>query len=344
MNNDQTHQIAAPAAQITQIHTGMSIFDDGTFIGIMRVAEAMAASPLVPESLRTEKKGGNVTALSPEQVKANCFLVTEQAQRWGISPFAAIACASNIYGRLMWEGKLVAGVLEAKLGVRLNYEYSGQGDAMTVTVSGILPGEDTPRTVAGKVSDWKTDQWKSSAYEQRLAYRGAREWARRHAPSIMLGVVTEDEMEEPKIRTAKGTVIGSDNSGEEIDPFTPPASPVKQEPAPAEPEPQPEAPAQVEQAPAAKKEEKAKREQKERVVCDAKFRTITPKEGNGKKFWVVGVLINGQYREVTTFSSTIADSMEWIDENTNIRITVIPGPKANQLESFEVIKPEGNLI
>jgi hypothetical protein len=36
--------------------------------------------------------------------------------------------------------------------------------------------------------------------------------------------------------------------------------------------------------------------------------------------------------------------MEWIDENTNIRITVIPGPKANQLESFEVIKPEGNLI
>ena len=340
MNNNQTQQIAAQETRLAQIHTGLSIFDDGTFTGIMRVAEAMAASPLVPESLRTEKKGGQITALSPAQVKANCFLVTEQAQRWGISPFAAIACASNIYGRLMWEGKLVAGVLEAKLGVRLNYEYSGQGDSMAVVVTGTLPGEDSPRTVTGKVGDWKTDQWKSSAYEQRLAYRGAREWARRHAPSIMLGVVTEDEIEEPQMRSAKGSVVNSIGETQVDDPFTPPSSKVTQEPIQQQEE---SLPKMEQEKP---EPEKAKREKKERIVCDAKFRSIIEKSGNGKTFWLVAILIKGQYRECTTFSTTIAAELGWLEENTDIKITVVPSKdgKTNQLEAFEVIKPEGTLI
>lgn len=350
MNQTDTHQLAAPNAY--QIHTGLSIFDDGTFTGIMRVAKAMAASPLVPESLRTKTVDGKTVDLAPEQIEANCFLVTEQAQRWGISPFAALACASNVRGRMMWEGKLVAGVLEANLGVRLNYEYEGSGENLSVTVTGTLPGEDKPRTIKGNVKDWKTGQWTGSAYEQRLAYRGAREWARRHAPAVMLGVVTEDE-ELPTMREARGSVVSTIGETQVENPFTPPPSKVKQETAPAT-SPAPATASQQEEpqqpAPEASDEAtepaKAKRSAKERISRDAKFRSISKKEGNGKTFWVLAVLINGKHVEFTTFSSTHAENLAWLDVNTPIRVTVVQGSKPDQfvLDSYEVITPEGNLI
>jgi hypothetical protein len=340
--NDNQQLSAAPEAM--SLNTGLSIFDTGTFESIWRVADAMAHSPLVPESLRTKKVDGKVIELPVEQVRANCFLVCEQAARWTISPFAALGCASNIYGRLMWEGKLVAGVLDAKLGVKLNYEYSGKGANMTVIVSGTLPGEDKPRTVSGSVADWKTDQWKESAFEQRLSYRGAREWARRHAPAVLLGVYTEDEFDNSTMRDVTPKSGGLRET--HINPFE---NMQAAEPLPLKVEQATPAPAATsEAAPEVASEEpaKAKREKKERIVCDAKFRTITPKEGKGKNFWVVGILIKGQYREVTTFSTTMATDLGWLEENADIKITVVPSAdgKSNQLEAFEVIKPEGSLI
>ena len=67
-----------------------------------------------------------------------------------------------------------------------------------VTVSGTLAGEKEPRTVRGTVSQWQTagngSPWANPQdHDRQLAYRGAREWARRHAPGVVLGVITDDE-------------------------------------------------------------------------------------------------------------------------------------------------------
>lgn len=172
-----------------------TVFNPNLFESLTRIAKMLARSSLIPDTLRTEKGED----LPIEKVEANCFLVTEQAYRWGLSPFAVIGCASVVYGRLMWEGKLVHAVVEAKLGVRLNYEYNGKtGDALGVTVYGTLSGEDQPRTVEGTVGQWKTTSkgspWTSPAdHPRQLRYRGAREWARAHAPATILGVITDDE-------------------------------------------------------------------------------------------------------------------------------------------------------
>lgn len=166
-----------------------SIYDGQTFERLMSIAAVMANCQLIPDCLRKDKTG----EFPIEKVQANCFLVAEQSLRWGLSAFAVAQCASVVHGRLMWEGKLVAGVLESLLGIRLNYTYSGEGEKMTVVVSGTLKGEATPRTVTGSVAAWKTDQWAAKNYEQRLAYRGAREWCRRHSPAVMLGIVTDDD-------------------------------------------------------------------------------------------------------------------------------------------------------
>lgn len=318
------------------MQTGLSIFDNGTFEGISRVADAMAYSPLVPESLRTKKESGKTVDLPHEQVRANCFLICEQSSRWGISPFAALACASNIYGRLMWEGKLVAGVLEAKLGVRLDYDYDGTGEKMAVTVKGTLPGESKERTVNGTVADWKTDQWKPSAYEQRLAYRGAREWARRHAPSIMLGVITEDELT-PDIRDVTprpGKAVLRETM---IEPFEslPAPTEAKAEPAPqpaADPDPNPET-----KAPEG-------RQKVERIMRNASFKSITEKSAGGKTWWEVSLGIKGKTVTFTTFSKTLSGKLFEMEKGTHIRVTVVPSGEGFSLEDYTLIQTEGGLV
>lgn len=182
---------------------------------LSKIAKAMASSSLIPETLRTSKG----SPLPPEVVEANCFLVTEQAARWELSPFAVLSCASVVHGRLMWEGKLVAAVIEVKTGVRLSYKYSGSGEDRKVVVSGTLPGDAEPHTIEGTAGQWKTtgagSPWGDARnYDRQLAYRGAREWGRRHAPATMLGVYTPDEAVELEPRIRDVTLPKSNPFGE----------------------------------------------------------------------------------------------------------------------------------
>jgi hypothetical protein len=199
--------------QQIQVIDPVPLLDTGSFEHLQRIASAMARSSLIPDCLRMTKvvdeegypikeNGKAVVELLPyESILANCFLVVEQAVRWGASPFAVAQCVSVVRGKLCYEGKLVAAIVEAKLGVRLTYTYDGKsGDQRGIIVAGQVPGETTVRTVSGTVGSWKTtgkmSPWQNAEnHERMLAYRGAREWARRHAPGIMLGVYTDDEMD-----------------------------------------------------------------------------------------------------------------------------------------------------
>lgn len=186
---------------------GSGIFDPARFEHMQRVAKMMAFSTAIPDSLRVAKiKGedGKVTEqeIPFDRILANCFMIVNQSDRWGMDPFAVAQCTSFVHGRLMYEGKLVAAVLEANLGVRLQYKFFGEDlplkdRGLGVIVSGIIPGEIEPRTIEGTVADWHKGEkspWNSpGAWKRQLRYMGAREWARAHAPAIMLGVITDDE-------------------------------------------------------------------------------------------------------------------------------------------------------
>jgi hypothetical protein len=150
----------------------------------VRMAEMMAKGRLVPQHLQN----------SP----GDCLMVIEQATRWGMSPFAVAQATSVIQGRLMFEGKLVAAALHTSgaLATRLAYDYSGEGASRVVRVSAVLAGETEPRFVDVRLADAKTTNkmWTTQP-DQQLAYHGARVWARRYAPEVMLGVYAPEEME-----------------------------------------------------------------------------------------------------------------------------------------------------
>jgi hypothetical protein len=112
-----------------------------------------------------------------------------------------------VHGRLGFEGKVIAAVINASgvLDGDLDYIYSGdKGTAgRKVVVRGTLAGTGEVKEVDGTVAEWATENenWKKSP-DQMLAYRGAREWARRWKPQILLGVYGEDELNQIALTSA----------------------------------------------------------------------------------------------------------------------------------------------
>lgn len=191
-------QAAAPRREVQNVVDAVPILDTARFEHMQRIANVLARSSMIPETLRTVGTKDNKEPLPFEQILSNCFLVVNQAARWGMDPFAVISCCSVVHGRLAYEGKLVAAVLEAKLGVHLIYEWNDKpNDLAGIKVTGTLP-DGRVESVTGTVGQWKTTGPGSPWIKQprlQLAYRGSREWGRLYAPGVMLGVYGEDEME-----------------------------------------------------------------------------------------------------------------------------------------------------
>lgn len=171
-------------AALTPQSNGITAIIPTNLTEAIQLAELMSKASLVPKHLQ-----GNA---------ANCFLVVEQSMRWGLSPFAVAQCTSVINGRLMYEGKLVAAVINASgtLARNLDYQYIGQQGDRSVTVFGQIRGEAKTRDVVVPIRSVQTESsfWKTQP-DQQLAYSGARVWARRHMPELMLGVNSPEEME-----------------------------------------------------------------------------------------------------------------------------------------------------
>ena len=173
----------------------------------VKLAEIMSSAKLVPTHLQK----------SP----ADCLLVIEQAIRWGMSPFAVAQATSIVQGKLMFEGKLVAAAIQGSGVIHgaLNYSYKGEGNAREITVIGTLRGENDARTITAKLIDVRTDNkhWAKSP-DQMLSYMGARIWARRHAPAVMLGVYAPDEFEDKEVKAPKikTSVLATNDDGSRL--------------------------------------------------------------------------------------------------------------------------------
>ena len=185
----------APRAVAVDFSDPVAVYLDSDIFGqLQRVAKLMSSASLAPAHLRGEGKLGD------------CFLVAAQAFRWRMDPFAVAQHTYVLSGKLGYEGKLIAAVVNAsgKLQGSLDYQYSGVGDQRQVTVLGKLIGDVAPRAVVGTVGGWKTsnEQWKKNT-DQMLAYRGAREWARRYMPEAVLGIHADDDLAAPSSVTMR---------------------------------------------------------------------------------------------------------------------------------------------
>jgi hypothetical protein len=177
----ENNQIAAYQAQ------SPSLFNIATLIEANDFSLQMSKAKLIPAHLQG----------SP----SDCLRVVMQAAKWGMDPFAVADKTSVISGKLMYEGQLVAAVINtrANLSKRLSYTFSGTGAQRSLVVSGTLRGETEPLTIDLSYSQAcainKNGQMQKNP-DQQMCYIGARIWARRHMPELMLGVTSADEIPE----------------------------------------------------------------------------------------------------------------------------------------------------
>lgn len=148
---------------------------------------------------------------------ADCLAVTMQAAQWGMNPFAVAQKTHVVNGTLGYEAQLVNAVVSSSnlLTTRLNYKWDGdwskvsgktdKSPSLTVTVWATLKGESEPRTLTISMAQagvrnsplWEQDP------RQQLAYLCVKRWARLHAPDVLLGVYTPDELQEAAPRVER---------------------------------------------------------------------------------------------------------------------------------------------
>lgn len=167
------------------------VLDTSKFEHMQRIAMMMARCAYVPKDLT---KGDDIEARV-----ANCFLVVNQAVRWGMDPFALAQTAYFVSGKMGFEGKTIAAAINSdpRLKGRLDYTFEGEGDKLTITVSGTFRDTGDTKTIKGSVAQWKTSHglW-GKDNEQQLVYRGTRQWARRWMPDRLLGIYSQDELDD----------------------------------------------------------------------------------------------------------------------------------------------------
>lgn len=198
----------------------------GVFEQLQRVAKMMTSAGLVPAHLR-----------GPDHV-ADCFLIAAQAFRWRIDPFAVAQHTFVVSGKLGYEGKLIAAVVNTHKKVdpdhTLKPVYSGVGKDRKIVLSARLRSEREDRTIEGTVEQWATDnpKWKSMT-DQMLFYRGAREWARRHLPEAIVGIDAEEPGPTVTLTPQRDGSFAAPPADARPDPLLAPPAPAPAAPGPA---------------------------------------------------------------------------------------------------------------
>lgn len=205
--------------------TAATIFNPQSLMQLQQFAQVMSEGVVaIPQHLRGKP--------------ADCLAVTMQAAQWGMNPYAVAQKTHIVNGALGYEAQLVNAVVSSSnlLASRINYSWSGdwskcsgkndKSDSLTVTVSAVIKGESEPRELTISMAQagvrnsplWEQDP------KQQLAYLCTKRWARLHAPDVLLGVYTPDELDEaprgerditPARNTAElNSLIGSAGSSE----------------------------------------------------------------------------------------------------------------------------------
>lgn len=151
----------------------------------MELAKLMAAGNFVPPHLRGRA--------------GDCLAVVMQATRWAMDPFAVAMKTYFVNDRMAYESQLVNAVINSAnvLDGRLHPTWAGSGNDLTCTVSGKLKGDPEVKVRKVEIKTIKTRNsplWMQDP-EQQIAYFTMRAWVRLHAPEVLLGVYTKDELE-----------------------------------------------------------------------------------------------------------------------------------------------------
>lgn len=193
--------------------------------------EMMSKSGILPSHLKT---------------KEACIAVTLQSLQWGLSPFAVAQKTFVISGKLGYEAQLIMAVINVSGALKDPFEFKWDGDWSRVQGNVLQKTSQTKKDDNGEpkkyfVPGWKPEDEKglsctvtastkrdgarhsltiemtqatirnstlwASDPKQQLAYLTVKRWAALHAPEVILGFASEDDVAEKGQPIDGGEVI-----------------------------------------------------------------------------------------------------------------------------------------
>lgn len=177
----------------TPDNTNLAFQDTKVFDQIARAASMLSKTDLVP----TTYKG------KPE----NCFIAIEIANRMGVSPMMVMQNLYVVQGKPSWSGQAATAMLKSSPEFRnLKHIYTGTTktddwgcyvSAERITDNEIIKGPEVTMAIA-KLEGWlgkSGSKWQTMP-ELMLAYRASAWFARVHAPELLMGMQTKEEVED----------------------------------------------------------------------------------------------------------------------------------------------------
>ncbi|MCX7186917.1 MAG: recombinase RecT [Methylophilales bacterium] len=169
------------------------ITSDGNMDRVMKMAEMMAGSRVtVPKHLQ-----GNV---------GDCAAIVIQATNWGMNPFAVAQKTHLVNGVLGYEAQLINAVIKSSNAIKgaFLYEYKDEGGTapnafVTCRVGAVLNGQEEVTwgewVASASISTKNSPLWKTNV-KQQMGYLQVKNWSRLYCPEAILGVSTEEELED----------------------------------------------------------------------------------------------------------------------------------------------------
>lgn len=201
------------------------VLDSNSMDNMMRLADTMASGRCtVPTHLRS----------SP----GDCLAIIMQSVQWRMNPFAVAQKTHLVNGILGYEAQLVNAVINtmAPTKDRIHYEWYGDWskvigkfeiktsnkdgktseyrvpgwklddeEGLGIRVWATLKGETEPRELELLLAQARTRNsplWADDPRQQ-LAYLAVKRWSRLYTPDVILGVYTQDELEEDSTRVER---------------------------------------------------------------------------------------------------------------------------------------------
>ena len=191
-----------PAAYGPATGTAAMVLHGDSLDRMLRMADVMStAAVTVPQHFRGKP--------------GDCLAVIMQATQWGMNPFAVAQKTHVINGALGYEAQLVNAVVQQSGAINGRFHYEHRGDGATVECRvGAIPRGETEIVwgewlSAAHVTTKNSPLWKTNPRQQ-LGYLQVKNWARAYAPGAILGVYSDDELEDaPRERdiTAEGETL-----------------------------------------------------------------------------------------------------------------------------------------
>lgn len=181
----------------TTFGNGITPFSNGSAFRLAcNMADRLANSSIVPDAYR-----GNA---------ADMLVVIDYATRLGLSPIALAQNMDVVKGRPGLRGSMIIGLINASpLFGRVEFEWVGEDSpgkdpAPDFGCRALVVDSASGKTLRGALIDWRMvvgEGWQKNAKwttmrEQMFMYRAASFWGRTHAPDVLLGLHTTEELED----------------------------------------------------------------------------------------------------------------------------------------------------